>query len=114
MANKDLTALSPGERWWVLRRQLGQTQEQLARSLDMSEKMYNLIERDRAVFHLDKRPKRKARPGDLCALARRRHGLDLWSTAARFGISHTELLTRERESDPRLVSSWASLGYVFP
>lgn len=110
---KDLTGLSPGERWWVRRRRLGLTQERMAHSLSLSEKMYNLIERDRATFHLERSPRMKAKPGELCALARRRHGLDLWSTAAAFGISHTELLTREREHDPRLVSSWASLGYLF-
>ncbi len=112
MLNLDLTVLSPGERWWLRRRRNGFTQEQMAQKLYISEKAYNMIETDRS------RAKRRApsglwNPGDLCMLARRRSGMCLRTTAANFGISHTELLTRERESDPRLVEAWKSLKYRF-
>jgi len=112
MANFDLKRQSPGERLWVDRTRLGKTQAEMALVFDTSERRYNMYERDKVEFPWAPPPTTTDR-GLLCALARRRHGLCLRSTASLFNISHTELLTRERESDPRLVREWKSLKYRF-
>jgi transcriptional regulator with XRE-family HTH domain len=87
-----------------------QTQAQRARKMKISERRYNRIERG-----LEEGPttESEATMGDLCALARRRHGLDLRATAALFGVTHVTLLGWERAGEPRLVAGWKRLGYRF-
>jgi DNA-binding XRE family transcriptional regulator len=109
--NKKLRKWSPGERLWLWRRQLGITQETAAAMLGLTTKKYWEMELDLTRYVTKLPSLYKMAPGDLCALARRRHGLGLRDTAKLFGISHTELLRRERHSDPRLIREWERHGY---
>lgn len=113
MANaKDLGKRTVGEEHWLCRRAFAHTQAEQGKYFGISEKRYARVERDKES--MDGPPSGKPTLGDLCALARRRHCRPLRSMATRFGISHTELLTRERESDPRLAAAWGRFGYIFP
>ncbi len=109
---KNLSKQTVGERFWLDRRRLGKTQAEVAERLDMSEKRYNQLENDKGEYEFAPPPGR-TELGALCALARRRSGKSLRATAAIFGISHTELLNREREDDARLAKAWKALGYRF-
>jgi hypothetical protein len=51
--------------------------------------------------------------GDLCALARRRSGLELRGVARIMGVSHVTVLKREENSDPRLAVAWRGRGWRF-
>jgi transcriptional regulator with XRE-family HTH domain len=109
--NKDLRKWTKGEQLWLWRRAGEYTQEEAARRLKIGERHYWEAENDlvsRATVALEGEPGL----GDLCALARRRHGLLLRATAQMMGVSHVTLLAWERVGDPRLVNAWKNKGYL--
>lgn len=108
----ELAWRTRGEQLWLWRRRFKLTQASAARSLLISEYIYHESENDRS----GKAPARSIRPtpGELCALARRRHGLGLLGTARLLGLTHVTMLARERRCDPSLITSWQKLGYEFP
>lgn len=113
--NKNLKKWTYGERLWLTRRAVGETQKVFAKRFGVSEKRYLAAENDRQPLGGDARPlpDLSPTPGDLCALARRRHKRSLRATARMLKLSHVGLLTRERRSDERLAQAWTALGYIF-
>lgn len=111
---KNLRSHTMDEHLWLIRRHMGLTQVEMAKQWDVSPKTYYRIENGLAEWSHPGTPlARPYRDGELCALARRRHGKTLVQTAADLGISHSTLLARERVSDPRLVTAWRGFGYRF-
>jgi DNA-binding XRE family transcriptional regulator len=111
--NKNLHIRTDDEHLWLARRVRGLTQEEMAHNCKVPYKTYFRCEKGQATWPKALPPLTKVQPGDLCALARRRHGLTLLKTAVTVGCSHATLLAREQASDPDLVTSWRQLGYVF-
>lgn len=109
--NKNLGERTYGEQLWLWRRQKRYTQAEAAKTLGVSEYAYNRSETDRDEAMWASRIVIKPSPGDLCALARRRHGLCLRTTAADLGLTPPTLLKRERLSKPSLIAAWQRLGY---
>lgn len=109
MADRSLNIRTPAENLWLWRRRQDFTKAQAATALCISEYRYSLLESGEG------KPKRRITPtpGDLCALARRRYGLELRGTAELLKMSHVTLLAMERRSDAVLIAEWMKLGYKF-
>jgi DNA-binding XRE family transcriptional regulator len=111
--SKNLKRWTTGEHFWLARMDDGITQAEAARLEGISEKRYGLIETDRTEPNSGRPLPRPYTVGQLCALARRRHGLSLRATAKLMGVSHVTILLWERDSEPRLAAGWRHLGYRF-
>lgn len=112
MANGALNVRTPGEELWIWRRAMGFDQAQAGQYFYISEDAYWRAESDIGK-KLDPEPVEPTL-GDLCALARRRHGLTMHATARLLGMSHVTLAKRERAGCRELVKAWKGLGYRFP
>lgn len=110
----DLGNRTIAERAWLLRARRGTSQEEMAEKLGVALKTYQRVEQGHAPWSFEYQPRIKPTAGELCALARRRHGLGLRRTAGLLGCTHVTLLARERRSDPALMDAWRGMGYVFP
>lgn len=108
---KDLTTLSPGERFWVDRLRRSQTQAEAAARLGIPERRYLQIENDRR--QAAKVPKVKPTAAEMCGLARRRSGRSLEALGALLGVSKVTLLAWEAIGEPRLWAAWERMGYKF-
>lgn len=108
--NGNLQLIGYGEFFWLARYRNGSTQAEVAKKRKMNLKAYQNLEyclEPKSTIH------NKFKEGELCALARRRHGMPLRATATLLGLSHVTLLLWERESDPRLATKWRKLGFRF-
>jgi len=112
---KNLRKRTDGERLWLYRRVNDLTQEEASALFAIPKTTYYRVEIGAAKWPLDfKVPGvNHYTLGDLCALARRRHGKGLHGTADLMGCTHVTLLARENKSDPDLVKAWRRLGYRF-
>lgn len=109
-SKKNLQFIAYGEFFWLARYREGKTQAQTAKKKKMSLKAYQKLE----YYLIPKSPLHsKFKNGEMCALARRRHGMPLRDTATLLGLSHVTLLKMERENDPKLVVKWKRLGFKF-
>lgn len=88
------------------------TQREAAARFGVHEKKYWKIEAG-ILLAEPAPPQLKWSMGDLCALARRRHGKSFRKTAQEIGISHVTLAAWEAKGDDRLVRHWKAMGYLF-
>lgn len=113
----DLRRRTNGEELWLYRRAQARanggqvTQADAARVMGVCEKQYWKAERD--LVELKAPVRTTPTLGDLCALARRRHGKGLAATARKFRVSAPTLLGQEKAGHPALVRAWEAIGYVF-
>jgi hypothetical protein len=94
------------------RRAHGLTQEEAASHFGVHRKKYWKIEAGRLTAN-PLPPILNWAKGDLCALARLRHGKRFRETASMIGISHVTLSAWEKTGDKRLIKFWKSMGYRF-
>lgn len=91
--------LTNGEGWWLLRRRLGITQVEFGAGNGISEETLRRYERDEGEVPS---PGTCAAwspltPGEYCAIARRRLGLDLPAMARRLKVSRQTLIKIEAD-----------------
>jgi len=113
MSDKHLGKRTNGEAAWLHRMRHNKTQAEMAAELGMSERNYRRFESGEIDVPHDPICYRPTL-GELCALARRRHGLGLRATARAVGCAHVTLLAKEDRSDADLVAYWRGHGYRFP
>jgi len=92
--------LTNGEGWWLLRRRLGFTQIEFARrNNQISEETLRRYERDEGEVPSPGRcaPWTRLTPGEYCALARKRLGVDLATMARRRKVSRQTLIKIEAD-----------------
>lgn len=117
--SKNLKNWTPGEKLWMRRRMMSArqdkpyTQREAAGLYGVGFKKYKAAELDACTIDEGMLREITHGLGDLCALARRRHGLGLRETASLFGCTHVTLLAQEGRHDPELAKGWRRLGYRF-
>jgi hypothetical protein len=111
--SKDLRVRTPGEELWCRRRKASLTGPEAATRLGIGRTLLWLAEKDLAS--VDGARGLAGPPGlpQLLALARRRQGWGLLSTAQWVGVSHTTLLAWEKAGDRRLQKDWERKGFTF-
>lgn len=112
--DRDLGRRTRGEELWLWRRRKGLTQEKTRARFGASEYAMAMAEKADAPTLPPRCRLREPTWGELCALARRRHGLGLDETARRHGCSRVTLLSREKRGAAGLVLWWQDMGYKFP
>lgn len=116
MADKNLAALTQGERLWAWRKARGLTQAQAAGRLGTTRHRLQAMEAgaiDGQSLARRVRNSEVALPG-LLALARRRAGVGLEGLAQALGTSRVTVLAREARGDARLRAWWVRAGWRFP
>lgn len=120
--NKDMTQLTLGERLWIERHRLGETQAQAARRYGCARTTYldaELDRRNRTMFWprtgtphlLDAVLPRTATMAEALRLARRRRWATMADAADAIGVSRATLLTWEKAGHMELVLYWERLGW---